>query len=358
MPAAGATVVMPGVAHPHPPLTLSGLARFTHVDERVVRGWLAAGLPVTADGRIDPFAAANWLSWGHFDECPALARRWRTYLVWFAPFVAGQDRARRLRWERTHGLYLPRIAGRLEWWLPRPSPTSGQTVADEALLSAAGLVTAQADGWWHLSGDLGDEVPVANGMVTVGLSPQTVLTPGDAEHAALVPLVEAVAGTFRYEYRHHVVGEYAAVFAGQAAPVARAGGSCLDCALALAARLAERGRPWRLIAGLVADSRIANPHFWIECEVTGGRWAPLDPSLPAIVRMVGGDWRAAARAWTGALDARRITLGVVGAGLAGVPGGVTVGSLMGEAVIDGARNAWPCIDWVCGDCEAGFSEVT
>jgi hypothetical protein len=28
---------------------------------------------------------------------------------------------------------------------------------------------------------------------------------------------------------------------------------------------------------------------------------------------------------------------------------------MGEAVADG-RNAWPCLDWVCGDCEAEFSE--
>jgi hypothetical protein len=27
---------------------------------------------------------------------------------------------------------------------------------------------------------------------------------------------------------------------------------------------------------------------------------------------------------------------------------------MGEAVADGI-NAWPCLDWVCGDCEAEFT---
>jgi hypothetical protein len=120
-------------------------------------------------------------------------------------------------------------------------------------------------------------------------------------------------------------------------------------------------RPWRLVAGLVANTAIANPHFWVEAEVAGGRWAPLDPSLPAIVRMVGGDWRAAARAWTGALDARRVTLGVVGAGLPGIPGGGSIGSAIGEAVATGAdgvaRSAWACLDWVCGDCEAEFSEL-
>ena len=125
--------------------------------------------------------------------------------------------------------------------------------------------------------------------------------------------------------------------------------------MALASLLEERGRPWRLLSGVVADSRIANPHFWIETETTDGRWAPLDPTLPAIVRMVGGDWRAASRAWSGVCDARRVTLGVVGAGRAEIPGGASVGSLMGEVVVDG-RNAWPCLDWVCGDCESEFSE--
>jgi hypothetical protein len=181
-----------------------------------------------------------------------------------------------------------------------------------------------------------------------------VLTPTDAEHRELAQVMEEVVGGFRYEYRHHQPGEYLTVYVSGTVDHPRNDGSCLDCAVTLGARIGQRGRPWRLVAGVVADSRIANPHFWIEVDTTAG-WAPLDPTLPAIVRMVGGDWRAAVRAWTGACDARRVTLGVVGAGLPGIPGGTSCGSLMGEAVADGV-NAWPCVDWVCGDCEAEFIE--
>ena len=126
--------------------------------------------------------------------------------------------------------------------------------------------------------------------------------------------------------------------------------------MALASLLSDRQRPWRLVTGIVAQSTIANPHFWLETEITGGEWVPLDPSLPAIVRMVGGDWQTAAAAWTGGLDARRVTIGTVGQGITTIPGGSTVGSLIGEAVADN-KNAWACLDWVCGDCEATFTEM-
>jgi hypothetical protein len=29
---------------------------------------------------------------------------------------------------------------------------------------------------------------------------------------------------------------------------------------------------------------------------------------------------------------------------------------MGEVIADG-RNAWPCLDWVCGDCDAQFATL-
>lgn len=349
--------LLPGHAHPHGPCRPAELARFVHVNIEQVLRWVALGLPTLPDGRIDPFAASNWLSAGHLDECPALARRWRTYLVWFAPFVAGQDRARRVRWTRTHRLYLPEAPTRLTWWLPAPGTALGQQVLAVRPPVAGTLVTAD-DGLFHrLEGMPTDATPTARGEADLALTPSAILAPGDDDQRILAPLVEDVAGTFRYEYRHHRPDDWAL-----GVPLSlRTDGSCLDCALALAARLDGISRSWRLVAGLVANTAIANPHFWIEAECAGGRWAPLDPSLPAIVRMVGGDWRAAARAWTGALDARRVTLGVVGSGLSGIPGGSSVGSSMGEAVVvDGAgtaRSAWSCLDWVCGDCEAEFSEI-
>lgn len=350
-------LLAPGHVHPHGPCRPAELARFVHVSVEQVLHWVALGLPTLSDGRIDPFVASNWLSAGHLDECPALARRWRTYLVWFAPFVAGQDRARRVRWTRTHRLYLPEVPTRLTWWLPAPGVALGQQVIAERPPAADGF-TAVDEGRFHrLEGAPVDATPTARGAVDLALTPSAILAPDDDDQRILAPLVEDVAGTFRYEYRHHRPDDWVLC----APPSSRTDGSCLDCALALAARLDGIGRPWRLVAGLVANTAIANPHFWIEAGCSGGRWAPLDPSLPAIVRMVGGDWRAAARAWTGSLDARRVTLGVVDSGLQGIPGGGSIGSAIGEAMAicaDGtARSAWPCLDWVCGDCEAEFSEI-
>lgn len=350
------SVLFPGHAHPHGPCRPAELARFVHVDIEHVLHWVALGLPALPDGRIDPFVASNWLSDGRLAECPALARRWRTYLVWFAPFVAGQDRSRQVRWQRTHRLYLPEIPQRLTWWLPTAAEVPGQHIRAVRVLAADGLSVDDEGDFHRLQGVPPDALPTARGEVDLALDPLVVLTHGDDDHRLLAPLVEDVAGSFRYEYRHHRPDDWTV---GVPLP-ARDAGSCFDCALALAARLDGIGRPWRLVAGLVANTAIANPHFWIEAECSGGRWAPLDPSLPAIVRMVGGDWRAAAHAWTGALDARRITLGVVGAGLPSIPGGSSVGSAIGEAVAVGsdgvASSAWSCLDWVCGDCEAEFSE--
>jgi hypothetical protein len=350
------TLLLPGASHPYAPMEVAALAHFLHVPEAEIRRWLAEGLPITRDGLVDPFACSNWLCWGRLDRCPALARRWRTYLTFFAPFVAGEDRPRRVAWRRVHRLYLPKRAQEVIWSLAAPTTTAGQVVERMVPPASAGLSVATPPGWWHFMGAPTDSVPLAKGEATLRLLPRVELPAAAGEHAALAALVEEVAGTFRYEYRHHHPGEYADEIAGRREPRPRWYGSCLDCALALAALLSDRQRRWRLVGGVVADSRIANPHFWLECEIAGGGWAPLDPSLPAIVRMVGGDWRTATRAWTGALDARRVTLGVVGPGLPGIPGGPTVGSLMGEAVVDG-RNAWPCLDWVCGDCESEFTEV-
>ncbi|MBA3699163.1 MAG: hypothetical protein H0W78_09935 [Planctomycetes bacterium] len=346
----------PGARHPYAPMPLSALARFVHVPVSEVARWIAEGLPQTADGQVDPFVCSNWLCAGRLDRCPTLARRWRTYLLFFAPFLAGQDRVRRLRWQRSQRLYVPDQAERLTWWLPRATANEAQQVELDEAPQVDGCVTSDAGGWWRIDGRPSTPEPMTTLSAQVRITPRVVLSPGSAEQLELARLMEDVVSVFRYEYRHHQPWEYREAFTTGRVDDPRSVGSCLDCAMALGAQLTQRQRPWRVIAGMVADTRIANPHFWIEVDTVAG-WAPLDPTLPAIVRMVGGDWRAAVRAWTGACDARRVSLGVVGAGLPNIPGGSTAGSSMGEVVAD-ERNAWLCLDWVCGDCESEFSDVS
>ena len=112
-----------------------------------------------------------------------------------------------------------------------------------------------------------------------------------------------------------------------------------------------------MVSGVVARTSIANPHFWLEVEDVGGGWIPVDPALPALARRFGqGDeWRAWVRAWTGGRDPGCVTLARGDIGVS-VPGGATLGSAIGEVVIDG-RNAWACLDWVCGVCTWGFREI-
>jgi len=340
----------PGDAHPNPPLAPDDLAERFHVDADEIRRWLDAGLPTNAAGRVDPFNCANWLSWGRLDRCPALARRWRGYLLRFASFVAGTAQPVRRRWRRTHRLHLPVDVDRVRWWLPASAVDEWQSVSVAQPLAVDGVMARAVDGGWRLDLVAPQRVPFARGEEVVERAIRRGLGPDDAEYRSLLALVEDVAAEFRYEYRHHAPGETAVGIAGVS-------GSCLDCVRALGARLAEADRPWRLVGGIVADSALANPHFWVETETTRG-WQPLDPSLPAIARMLGADWRAFARAYTGGLDAARVAFATLDP--RGLPAGPTVASLIGEAMveIDGIeRDAWACIDWVGGDCEAEFSVI-
>ena len=340
----------PGDAHPNPPLAPDDLAERFHVLPDEIRRWLDAGLPSLADGRVDPFACANWLSWGRLDRCPALGRRWRGYLLRFASFVAGTAQPVRRRWRRTHRLTLPCEVDRVVWWLPTSASDAWQTVAVAQAPMAEGVTARAVDGGWRLDLVAPTRMPIARGDEIVSRTIRRGLVPGDAEHRLLLPLVEDVAAGFTYAYRHHAAGE-------TVAGVDRASGSCLDCALALGARLDAAGRPWRVVGGIVADSALANPHFWIEAETSVG-WQPLDPSLPAIARMLGADWRAFARAYTGGLDAARVAFAALGP--LGLPAGPTVASLIGEAMVEIAgveHDAWACLDWVGGDCEAEFTQA-
>jgi hypothetical protein len=321
-------LLLPGAAHPHPRRTPSDLAAWLGVPEARVSAWIATGLPAPG-GLIDSFEAVNWLN-QRITEVPALAARWRRYLRWFSPFVQGRDRPARRGLTRHHRLYLPAECAAVRWWLPHLSGEQWSVP-----------VTVQGGSHVML------EVAAASATAVVACRPSS------EPQAEFIPVMEELVAGFTYGYRHHRPDD---LYLG------RTSGSCLDLALALGERVAACGRPWRLCSGVVAHTALANPHFWIEIEIASGGWATLDPSLPLIARTfsalgVVDDWRDWVRAYCGGCDARRITLCRGEAPVRGIPGGATLGSTIGEVVVEtqqGQANAWPCLDWVCGECRWEF----
>ena len=321
-------MLLPGAAHPHPPRSPADLAEWLGVDPARVSTWIAAGMP-TIPGGVDAFAAVNWLS-DRLDEAPVLRARWQRFIGWFAPFVAGEDRATVRRVSRSHRLYVPHEPTSIRWWIPR-------------------LLDSEDEEWSVAHASTKTHVKVygteADACATVKTRPERRAAPD------LVPVVEDVINGFTYGYRHHRPEDD---YHGRTA------GSCLDLTLAVGERLTEMGRPWRLCSGVIAHTALANPHFWLEVEAAGGVWIPVDPTLPALAKRFAaihhGDWRQWARAYTGGCDARRVTLCRGEAPLRDIPGGATIGSTIGEAVVDDV-NAWSCIDWVCGECRWEFERA-
>lgn len=341
----------PGDRHPWGPLMPAAAAEVLRVAGSTLDAWCAAGLARRADGRFDALELINWVTWNRLGECPVLARRWRTFVTWFAG-IEGLKR-RTLCWRRTQRLHLPGRVERLIWWIPAPPMLPGQRVVRDSGLAAAGCTAARAHGRWCLTGTPPEAAVVATGEVELTLQPTVFLPPDAAEHRQLAGLVEALAADFRYEYRFHECRG----LPPDAPTPERWSGSCLDAALTMGALCDRLGRRWRLMGGLVAHAAIANPHFWIECLGEAGVWIPVDPTIPAVWRMLGRDWRTIVPRVVGWRDSCRITLSCGDAGIPGIPGGASWRSLGGEAlaVVAGVeRNAYPCIDWVCADCEAAF----
>lgn len=338
-------LLRPGSSHPHPPLTPSALAGWLGVSRRQVAVWGEAGLPIQDDGRHDPFAACNWVVWHRLAEAPALARRWRTYLNHFRR----SWKLRRLVWNRTHHLYLPPGPVRdLCWCLPGPIDHPGiqQILAPGTLEGPAGPA-CQTAGGWRLDLPHADGPQVCRGRATVICRPVTAVDPAVGAHLArlVAPLVDG----FSYGYRHRE-------------PVCDGPpdqGDCLDCALALGRLLTADGWTWRLVGGLVAHPVVANPHFWLEVAAGSAGWIPVDASLPAIARMLGEDPRPWIHRLSGTCDAGRIILSVDPAPESDGFPSATPGQA--RAILpDGTPvEAWPCLDWVGGDCTAEFTlEVT
>jgi len=340
--------LLPGPAHPHPPATPAAFAAQYDVPLSRVEAWIADGLPRLPDGRIEAFACCNWLSRFRLDQAPALARRWRAYLNWFRPFLAGGDGPRRWRWRRTHRLFLPVEVARLRWYLPRVPEAPHQRVVREAKAPEA---VAEGPAWRIDRARTGG-TPELTWEVEVAASPRCLALP-EAEAEALRGVVGNLIGDFAYGYRHHRphgLEEEATALAEE--------GSCLDCAALCLHRLRAAGWRGELVGGIIAKDFIANPHFWVEV-LTGAGPAVIDPSLPAIARMLGEDPEPWIAAYVGGCDARRIELARGPSPISGIPGGPAFSLACGEAAaeVDGTdRNCWPCLDWVCGECEGVFWE--
>ena len=328
-------MLLPGAAHPNRPMSQAVLARRYGLDPDTVTAWCDQGLPVQADGRVDPFAVCNWITWNRLAECPALARAWRGYLLVFAGFLGGDHAERWVRWSRGHALHLPGEATHIDWWIPRPAERPWQAVLAEESLGV------DDRGHWLIQRCATGALPTIAGTVDLRLIPRPTIA--DAE---VTSLVIELAGEFHYEYRHHSTGE--------ALELRSLSGSCFDCVREMAARLTLAGRNNCIVSGMIVHDAFANPHFWLEVESTGGAWLPVDPSLPSIARMLHADWRAVAQAYTGGCDARRVQFAAQP--ISEAIGGPTVASLIGEATVDG-ENGWACMDWVCGDCSAEFTAL-
>ncbi len=297
----------PGAAHPEPPLPVAAMAARLRVPQGTLRGWIDAGLP-TVDGQVDPFAALTWASWAG-DDAPVVRARWRRYVGWMLGPAGRQPR--RLRVQRVHRCHLDRPAAGV-WWLPPLAADANQRTA--------------ATPW--------EPLPVDD-VRSPQVREHTVhLVPGcRGADPWLLSQVRAVAGEFRYGYRHHQTRE-------GVAPEHRSAGTCIDAVVALARRLADGGRPWRYVAGITTSDTFANTHWWIESDDV-----VLDPTIPAIARMAGMDWESLVAAACAGRDSRRIAFAPPDPRIAGM----TLGGHAGAVIINGA-DGFACTDWACGQC--------
>jgi hypothetical protein len=314
----------PGDAHPNGPCAGEILAERLGLDAQQFDIVLARGLPRQDDGRFDPFAAVSWLSWHALDTCPVLARKWRTWLRWFTT----PGRALRLSVTRSQSVYLPE-ARPLSWLVPEPPDALGQRILGRIWEEGDAVgpqrrITRQQPQLvhrWQAVDDL-ELFPV-------------VVEPRDRRWCET--LVSDLAAAFTYQYRRHQPGEPTWT------------GTCLDLALLTGAELTRRCRAWRLVCGVVAHRALANVHFWIEMDDGPAGWIPLDPTIPAVARMLGPDWQTAVSPAVGRHDARRIRVGSAGqdAGF-----GPCVG-----VVESAGEDASFCTDWAIGECSWSVAAI-
>lgn len=319
----------PGDAHPNGPCDGGSLAGRLGINRAELDALVARGLPQLTDGRFDPYAAVSWLSWNALDACPALARKWRTWLRWFTT----PGKQLRLSVQRAQTVYLPE-ARPLSWLVAEPPDAPGQRILGRIWQDGVAEGTArrierpqaQREHTWRAEDDL-ELTPLA-------------VEPRDRRWCEA--LLGDLAAAFTYSYRRYRPGEAVAWT-----------GTCLDLALLSGAELDRRGREWRLVCGVVAHRVLANVHFWVEMDDGPAGWIPLDPTIPAVARMLGPDWRSALAPAIGRHDARRIRVGSApGAtcrdgGLGGCAGVITAAG----------DDASFCTDWAIGECSWSVAAI-
>ena len=309
----------PGDDHANGPCERDEIARRLGVTSSDVLTWLGEGCPVANDGRLDPFQVCNWLSWGRLSRCPVLDRRWQSWMRWFTT----TGRPCRIVVQRSQICRLPE-AKRLTWLVPEPGDAPGQQVIARQWHDGE-----PTDGFRRLERNAA-KVHQWSAEDELELRPE-LAEPRDRH--LFESLLTDLAADFTYAYRRHRAGEVS----GQV-------GTCLDISRLLGRELDRLGRPWRLVSGVVAHRGLANIHFWIEADDGPAGWIPLDPTVPAVARMLGGDWRATVPLAVGRHDGRRIRLASAMA-----PDDDELGGIGGHLDAEG-HNALYCTDWAVGEC--------
>ncbi|MEK7414949.1 MAG: transglutaminase domain-containing protein [Planctomycetota bacterium] len=322
----------PGDAHPNAPCSAEDLARRLDIELAVIDRWRQGGMPALPDGRLDPFVVVSWVSWQRLNECPLLAGRWRAWLSWFTTVA----KPVRVSVRRSQQVFLPESRS-VRWWVPEPPDAPGQRII------ARQWSEGTACGQYHRL--ITRTIPATTHQWTA--EDEIELAPHQAEprdRSYFEALIADFAGAFTYSYRRHRPGEAVSWT-----------GTCLDIAQLCGAELDRRQRPWRLVSGVVAHRQLANPHCWVEVDDGSAGWIPLDPTIPAIARMLGADWRAVIPLAVGRHDARRIRVGD-SAHSPPASTALDLGGAMGAVEADG-DGALACTDWAIGECSWSIAVV-
>lgn len=340
----------PEEAQPNAAMERAQIARRFAVDAQQMQQWIDHGLPCELDGRVDPFVCSNWISWHRLDQAPALQRLWRQFAAHFRPFVHNQDHGRHIHWQRVQTLFLPDWVDSWRWYVPDIAGEFSwqhSTVTTHCHSPAATI--SQHSGCWEIQGH--ESRPQCTLGYDLHIEPYVALSPNDDDYAYLYELMCTVVESFCYEYRIHELNDHPSVYTQR--------GTCLDVALQAAALCGQQGRKWRICGGVIAHSALLNPHHWLEIECSAG-WVPFDASIPAIMRMLGEDWQPWAKRYCCGIDSARISM-TRGPGMWDVTDGNFVSAATGAALAYDRHaqvfNAWPCLDWVNGECDGLISRL-
>ncbi|NRA38525.1 MAG: hypothetical protein HRU15_10320 [Planctomycetes bacterium] len=337
----------PEQSHPNSAMDVPSIARRFGVNGQKMQEWIDQGLPQEENDQVDPFACSNWISWHALDEAPVLRRLWRQFAAHFRPFIEGNDHGRHIHWQRVQKVFLPSHIARCQWFVPQVAKDflwqQHQQLSD---CEAARAKIVQHNEYWEL--DYEDEPqPSCCVEYEIEIQAHRPLQSSDSDFIILYDVMCEVVHDFVYEYRIHALSDRAQLTCTR--------GTCLDAALLAAARFTELGRRWRICGGVIAHSALLNPHHWLEVECSAG-WIPFDASIPAIMRMLGEDWQLWAQHYCCGIDSARISM-TRGPGQWDVIDGNFVSAATGTVLAydhkGAVSNAWPCLDWVLGECD-GF----